>query len=72
MCFVDFTKAYDTISRPILFKILRDAGCGSVMLYAIKAMYEKTRNIFKSVVIDSKRGVKQGGSSSGLLFVIYI
>ena len=72
ICFIDFAKAYDTISRPMLFQVLREAGCGFVMLSAIRAMYESTKHVFKSCVINAKRGVKQGGSSSGLLFVIYM
>ena len=43
-----------------------------MMLSAIKAMYKSTKHVFKSCVINAKRGVKQGGSSSGLLFVIYM
>jgi hypothetical protein len=42
------------------------------MLSAIKAMYKSTKHVFKSCVINAKRGVKQGGSSSGLLFILYM
>ena len=42
------------------------------MLRAIQAMYKSTKNILKTAIINSKIGIKQGGSSSGLLFVLYM
>ena len=72
VCFIDFSKAYDRISRPILFRVLFEAGCGRVMLRAIMAMYKSTKNILQTAIVNSKRGVKQGGSTSGLFFIQYM
>ena len=72
ICFIDFSKAYDRISRPKLFVLLARLGCGNIMLRAIQAMYKSTKNILKTAIINSKIGIKQGGSSSGLLFVLYM
>ena len=72
VCFIDFSKAYDRISRPILFRVLYEAGCGRVMLRAIMAMYRTTKNILQTAIVNSKRGVKQGGSTSGLFFILYM
>jgi hypothetical protein len=72
ICFIDFSKAYDRISRPKLFRLLANLGCGHVMLRALQLMYKNTKNILKTAIINSKIGVKQGGSSSGLLFVLYM
>ena len=72
ICFIDFSKAYDRVSRPILFRVLYEAGCGRAMLKAIMAMYRTTKNILKTAIVNSKRGVKQGGSTSGLFFIQYM
>ena len=70
--FIDFSKAYDKVSRRKLIKVLRSRGCGKVMLKAIQAMYTCTKNVLKSAVINATIGVRQGAPSSCLLFVIYI
>ena len=72
ICFIDFSKAYDRISRPKLFRLLANLGCGRIMLRALQAMYKSTKNILKTAIINSKIGIKQGGSSSGLLFILYM
>ena len=72
ICFIDFSKAYDRISRPKLFGLLAELGCGHVMLRALQGMYKSTKNLLKTAIITSKIGIKQGGSSSGLLFVLYM
>ena len=72
ICFIDFSKAYDRISRPKLFRLLANLGCGHIMLRALQLMYRNTKNILKTAIINSKIGIKQGGSSSGLLFVLYM
>ena len=72
ICFIDFSKAYDRISRRKLFILLAELGCGHIMLSAIQAIYRSTKNILKTAIITSKIGIKQGGSSSGLLFVLYM
>ena len=70
--FIDFSKAYDRVSRRKLIEVLRSRGCGNVMLKAIQAMYKCTKNILKSAIISANIGVRQGSPSSCLLFVIYI
>ena len=70
--FIDYSKAYDRVSRRKLIEVLRSRGCGRVMLKAIQAMYTCTRNILMSAVINATIGVRQGAPSSCLLFVIYI
>ena len=70
--FIDYSKAYDRVSRQKLIEVLKSLGCGKVMLSAIQSMYKCTKNILKTAVIDSTIGVRQGAPSSCLLFVIYI
>ena len=75
--FVDITKAYDTVSRDLLWTKLENLGFGKVFINCLKALYtddyikasvngRNTRNIYLS------RGVRQGCSLSPLLFALYI
>ena len=42
------------------------------MLRAIQTIYKSFKNILKTGIVTSKIGIKQGGSSRGLLFVLYM
>ena len=70
--FIDYSKAYDRVSRKQLIKVLKSRGCGKVMLKAIQSLYKCTKNVLKTAVIDATIGVRQGAPSSCLLFIIYI
>jgi len=72
ICFIDFSKAYDRISRPILFQLLAQLGCGGKMIRALEAMYKITTNVLRTTIVNAKRGIKQGGSTSGLFFILYM
>eukprot|EP00245_Coleochaete_scutata_P003922 TRINITY_DN159_c0_g2_i4.p1 TRINITY_DN159_c0_g2~~TRINITY_DN159_c0_g2_i4.p1 ORF type:complete len:1129 (+),score=206.75 TRINITY_DN159_c0_g2_i4:285-3671(+) len=76
-CFVDFSKAFDTISREKLWMRLREIGICGNMLQSLRAMYadvncqvvtpEGLTNTFPSTM-----GVKQGCPLSPLLFGLYL
>ena len=70
--FVDFSQAYDLVPRNILFNILKRLGCGAVMLAALVAIYKVTNSIIGTAVVTTTVGVRQGSSTSCLLFVLYI
>ncbi len=72
--FIDFSKAYDVMPRHTLFRTLKRLGCGVVMLAAIIAMYEYrvTESIVGCAVVTSTVEVRQGLSTSCLLFVNYV
>ena len=70
--FIGFSKAYDTMQRPKLFMTLKRLGCGMVMLAAVVAMYHITQSVLGSAVATSTVGVRQGLSTSCILFVIYV
>ena len=76
-CFVDFSKAFDSVFRPaMLYKLGKMRIKGNV-LKLIQSMYNETRYIIKnngkfSKPIDSNLGVKQGCNLSPLLFNIFI
>jgi hypothetical protein len=77
MAFIDIKKAYDTVSREILWKKLTKLGLGGSFLGMLQAIYtddrlvtevngEATRSIFLG------RGLRQGCSLSPCLFALYI
>ena len=72
VAFIDFSKAYDLVPRRKLFEVLKQAGCGKVMLAALIAMYRVTENIIGSAVVTATQGIKQGLSSSCFLFTIFV
>ena len=49
--FIDFTKAFDSVNRDMLFKILRKLGCPPKFIRIIKKLHSDT---FAKVIIDGK------------------
>ena len=75
-CF-DIEKAFDKVSRLILFKKLIKAGVGYLMLGALKTIYIGTSCILdmngkKSHKFPTKCGIRQGAPSSSILFIVFI
>lgn len=76
-CFVDFSKAFDSVWRQGLFHKLHNLGIKGNILETIKHMYSTTqfcikKDNFISNPIPNNKGVKQGDSLSPTLFNIYI
>ena len=76
-CFVDFSKAFDSISRIAMAYKLGTVGIKGSMLKLINNMYSHSEYIIKSggdfsQPINSTLGVKQGCNLSPLLFNIFI
>ena len=75
--FVDFKKAFDSIDRNIMFKILRHYGVPEQITNAIRLLYEGTRS---AVIIDGQitdvfdviTGVLQGDVLAPYLFIVVI
>ena len=70
--FVDFSQAYDKVSRVVLFSILKHLGCGAVMLLALISMYKTTQSIIGTAIVSASVGVRQGSPTSCLLFVLFV
>ena len=65
MAFVDFTKAFDTVHRETLWKILRKIGCPDLIVDLIVSLHKdmKASVSLKGEVskpFDVQNGVKQG------------
>ena len=70
-------KAYDRVSRPVIYKILGRRGCQSKFLQLIKVFHDETRAQVKYKGLLSeyfllKVGLKLGGVLSGLLWALYM
>ena len=76
MAFVDFTKAFDKVSRNGLYIILSKLGCPEKLLNIVKSFHDgmKASLIYEgmeSSQFDVKNGVKQGCVLAPVLFNIY-
>ena len=74
--FIDFTKAFDTANRQLLFSILEKIGCPLKLIKLIKLLYinVKARLIVDgelSKLFEYNSGVKQGCKLAPTLFGIY-
>ena len=76
-CFVDFSKAFDSVWREALIKKLENIGIHGNFLEILNTMYKSTTNsiIYKkhlTPIFNSDMGVKQGDCLSAILFNLYI
>ena len=74
--FVDLTKAFDTVNREALWKVLSKLGCPPTFLHMIKELHRnmKGRVAFNGKLsneISIENGVKQGDIPAPTLFSIY-
>ena len=77
MAFIDLKKAYDSVSRSLLFDILRAEGLPEKLVVLIEKLYAKTslkvrikQEIGKGV--DISTGVRQGCVISPVLFNLFL
>ena len=77
IAFIDFEKAFDSISRNLLWVILKKNGIHGKMYKCIRSMYNQVKVRVKNGgkltdLINCTRGVKQGDICSPILFSIFI
>ena len=75
--FFDLSKAFDRVSRYLLLQTLIKMGIGATMLHALQSLYLKTRCVLKcfgklSDIFETYTGIKQGASSSVILFITFM
>ena len=77
LCYLDISKAYDSVNRNILWSRLTAMGFGSSFLGCLKALYagdsvDCVVNGISTRPVFLRRGLRQGCSLSPLLFALYI
>ena len=77
VAFIDFTKAFDTVLRPCLWKILAETGVSTKFINMLKSMYDSVQacvrwNSRLSSFFECPVGTKQGAKESPILFSLYI
>jgi len=77
MVFVDFTKAFDTVNRSLLWKILQKIGCPEKFTHLIATLHSGMQASvrFKNGLSDQfsvSHGVKQGCVLAPTLFSIFL
>ena len=77
VAYVDFRKAFDTVNRDALWKILERNGVGGHMINILKSMYSSVRCRVRCTEgltdpIECILGLKQGCKASSILFLYLI
>ena len=77
VAFIDFEKAFDSVSRNLLWPILVKNGIKGKLFRCIRSMYDNVKARVRSGVdvtdyIMCSRGVKQGDVCSPVLFSLFI
>lgn len=75
--FVDYKKAFDTVSRTILWRKLAAQGINGKIFNVIRNLYENAKSCIvvdgnMSDYFETKIGVKQGENLSPLLFSLFL
>jgi hypothetical protein len=75
MCFIDITKAYDSVNRELLWKVCRSYGITDKLVDLLKVLYKHSIAKVKidgelSDSFEMNTGVMQGGIPSPILFNI--
>ena len=75
--FIDFRKAFDSINRDTMFKILRSYGIPKAIVDAIRALYDDSKSAVLvegqiSEEFDVTTGVLQGDVLAPFLFIIVL
>ena len=78
MRFVDFVKAFDTVPREMLFKVLARLGFPPKIINRVRLFHENVTlevdldDNGNTIIIKYNIGVKQGDTLAPVLFLCYI
>ena len=76
-CFIDFQKAFDTISHRILWTVLKSYGVETKMVTLLQELYKKAQSAVRvgkdfGEWFQANMGTRQGDPLSPLLFIAYL
>ena len=76
-CFIDFSKAFDSLDHSLLWSKLANFGLSSHILSLLQDMYSKANSCVRvngntSQFFSCNKGVRQGCNLSPLLFCLFI
>ncbi|CAF1270699.1 unnamed protein product [Adineta ricciae] len=76
-CFVDFTKAFDTIKHNIMWAVLRSYGVDNKVITLLEKIYGNSRSAVRigsdiGEWFQTSVGTRQGDPLSPLLFIAYL
>jgi hypothetical protein len=77
ICFIDFSEAFDTIPRQLLWERLRELRIHGIFLRAVQSMYHNVKARVSTPeglteAFPSEMGIKQGCPMSPLLFGLFL
>ncbi|KAK3566414.1 hypothetical protein QTP86_032266 [Hemibagrus guttatus] len=77
MCFVDLEKAFNRVSRGILWEVLWEYGVRGPLLRAVRSLYNRSRSLghiasCKSDLFPVHVGLRQGCPLSPVLFIVFM
>ena len=72
MLFIDISKAFDSINRNKLLKMMADRGFNGLLIKAFEKLFADTRMVIDDEKVYTNKGVMQGGVTSPTTFAIYI
>ena len=77
IAFIDFTKAFDSIKLPNLWKLLDKTTINKKYINLLKSTYENSKALVQTDIgtsrcVDILKGLKQGDVLSGILFCTVI
>ena len=74
--FADLVKAYDTVDRELLWKIMARYGCPEELIFVLRKLYTEItvqlKGFGEGFSIPSTVGVKQGDNLAPVLFIFFI
>ena len=71
LVFIDIKKAYDSVYREKLLKILDEADIPGNLINTLRDFYNKTKLIYKGITIHTNKGLFQGSWLSPIFLFIH-
>ena len=72
LLFIDISKAFDSIDRNKLLKMMADRNFNGLLIKAFEKLFADTRMVINGEKVYTNKGVMQGGVTSPTTFAIYI